>query len=112
MDRLPDAAKAAMAGNRAALTTYGGPPMADPGLLDRLAGIAVPVLVVWGEADRMIPAEHGQAYAAAIPGARLLVIPRGRAPAPARGARPSCSRPCRSSRRPRSPDAEGSHPDG
>src|SRR3984957_9554375 len=76
VDRLPDAAKAAMAGNRAALTTYGGPQMADPGLLGRLAGIAAPVLVVWGEADRMIPPEHGQAYAAAIPGARLLVIPR------------------------------------
>ena len=77
VDRLPEAARAAMAGNRAALATYGGPQMADPGLLGRLpARSAVPVLVVWGEADRMIPVEHGQAYAAAIPGARLLVIPR------------------------------------
>jgi pimeloyl-ACP methyl ester carboxylesterase len=76
VDGLPDAAKAAMAGNRAALATYGGPQMADPGLLGRLPAIAAPVLVVWGEADRMIPVEHGQAYAAAIPGARLLVIPR------------------------------------
>ena len=49
--------------------------MADPGLLDRLPAITVPVLVVWGEADRMIPVEHGQAYARAIPGARFLLIP-------------------------------------
>ena len=30
----------------------------------------VPVLVVWGAADRMIPVERGEAYAAAIPGAQ------------------------------------------
>src|ERR1700733_9291443 len=71
---LPDAAKAAMAGNRAALAVYGGPGMADPGLLDRVPEITVPVLVIWGEADRMIPVEHGRAYAKAIPGARFLLI--------------------------------------
>jgi pimeloyl-ACP methyl ester carboxylesterase/mannose-6-phosphate isomerase-like protein (cupin superfamily) len=76
VDALPDAAKAAMAANRAALATYGGPQMADPGLLGRLPAITVPVLVVWGEADRMIPPGNGQAYAAAIPGARLVVIPK------------------------------------
>jgi pimeloyl-ACP methyl ester carboxylesterase len=32
------------------------------------------VLAVWGEADRMIPVEHGRAYAKAIPGARFLLI--------------------------------------
>src|SRR5579859_2686374 len=74
VDHLPEPAKAAMAGNRAALALYGGPAMADPGLLDRLPGIAVPVLVVWGEADRMIPVEHGRAYAKAIPGATFEVI--------------------------------------
>ena len=71
---LPEPAKAAMAGNRAALAVYGGPGMADPGLLDRLPDITVPVLVAWGEADRMIPVEHGRAYAKAIPGARFLLI--------------------------------------
>jgi pimeloyl-ACP methyl ester carboxylesterase len=71
---LPDQAKAAMAGNRAALAVYGGTAMADPGLLDRLPAITVPVLVVWGAADRMIPPAHGRAYAAAIPGARFRLI--------------------------------------
>ena len=75
LDRLPDQVKAVMAANRAALTIYGGPAMADPELASRLAAVAVPVLVVWGEADRMIPPEHGEAYAAAITGARLVVIP-------------------------------------
>jgi pimeloyl-ACP methyl ester carboxylesterase len=74
VDHMPDAVKAMMAGNRAALTVYGGPAMADPGLLDRLPDITVPVLAVWGEADRMIPVEHGRAYAKAIPGARFLLI--------------------------------------
>jgi pimeloyl-ACP methyl ester carboxylesterase len=75
VDNLPDQAKAMMAGNRAALASYGGATMDDPGLLGRLAGVTVPTLVVWGAADRMIPPEHGEAYAAGIPGARLVVIP-------------------------------------
>jgi pimeloyl-ACP methyl ester carboxylesterase len=66
--------KAAMAANRATLQTYGGTTMADPGLLDRLAGIDVPTLVVWGAADRVVPAEHGHAYADHIPGARLVIL--------------------------------------
>ncbi len=75
LDSMPDQAKAAMAANRAALAVYGGPAMADPGLADRLPDVTVPVLVVWGEADRMIPVEHGRAYAKAIPGARFVLIP-------------------------------------
>ena len=53
---------------------YGGNPMDDPTLLGRLPAAAVPVLVVWGAADRMIPVGHGQAYAAAIPGAEYQLI--------------------------------------
>jgi pimeloyl-ACP methyl ester carboxylesterase len=73
---LPPAVQAVAAGNRAALGVYGGAAMADPGLLGRLPAVAVPVLVTWGEADRMIPPEHGEAYAKAIPGAEFLLIPR------------------------------------
>lgn len=74
LSRLPEQQKAVMAGNRAALALYGGTGMADPGLLGRLPGVTVPVLVIWGAADRMIPPEHGQAYASAIPGAQFLLI--------------------------------------
>jgi pimeloyl-ACP methyl ester carboxylesterase len=40
-----------------------------------LPGIRAPTLVVWGEADAMIPLEHGQRLRDAIPGARMHVIP-------------------------------------
>jgi pimeloyl-ACP methyl ester carboxylesterase/quercetin dioxygenase-like cupin family protein len=75
LDHLPDQQKALMAGNRAALGVYAGRAMADPSLLDRLPSVTVPVLVIWGEADRMIPVEHGRAYAKAIPDARFLLLP-------------------------------------
>jgi pimeloyl-ACP methyl ester carboxylesterase len=39
-----------------------------------LAGIAVPALVVHGAADPLFPPAHGEALAAAIPGAELLVV--------------------------------------
>jgi pimeloyl-ACP methyl ester carboxylesterase len=72
--RLTDQQKAGIAANRAALRVYGGATMDDPTLLDRARGIRVPTLVVWGAADRIIPREHGAAYAAAIPGARLEIV--------------------------------------
>lgn len=72
--RLTDQQKAGIAANRAALRVYGGAAMADPSLLGRLPGIRVPTLVVWGAADRMLPREHGEAFVAAIPGARLEII--------------------------------------
>ncbi len=71
---LTDQQKAARAANNAALLTYAGTAMADSSLLGRLPGVTVPTLVVWGAADRMIPAEHGQAYADVIPGAELHII--------------------------------------
>jgi pimeloyl-ACP methyl ester carboxylesterase len=54
---------------------YGGHAMGDPTLAGRLPGIRVPTLVVWGAADRMIPIEHGYAYAGAIEGAKLKLLP-------------------------------------
>ncbi|MFI5952552.1 alpha/beta fold hydrolase [Cryptosporangium sp. NPDC051539] len=72
---LPPAARAAMAGNRAALTLY-APSMVDATLRDRLPAIGVPTLVVWGDADRIVSPEYGRAYADAIPGARFEVLPK------------------------------------
>lgn len=71
---LSDERKTAQAANRAALLVYGGRTMGDPTLAGRLAGIRIPTLVIWGTADRMIPIEHGHAYADAIPGAELQLI--------------------------------------
>ncbi len=72
---MTEAQRAAMAANRAALQTYGGARMADPGLHGRLAAIARPTLVIWGEADRIADPGYGRAYAAAIPGARFELLP-------------------------------------
>ena len=75
LSAMTDAQKAIAAGNRAALEIYGGRSMADPGLASRLAGLTVPTLVVWGEADQMMTPAYGKQYAAAIPGAEFHVIP-------------------------------------
>src|SRR5580693_3745489 len=72
---LTDGQRAVAAGNRAALEVYGGRSMADPGLAERLAGLTVPTLVIWGEADRMVTPAYGQEYAAAIPGADFRLVP-------------------------------------
>jgi pimeloyl-ACP methyl ester carboxylesterase len=40
-----------------------------------LAAIRVPVLVVHGAADRILPAQHGEWLAAHVPGARSIVVP-------------------------------------
>ena len=73
---IPDAQKTVMAANSAALAVYAGSPaMADPTLLGRLGGISIPTLVLWGESDQIVPPAYGEAYAAAIPGARFEVFP-------------------------------------
>ncbi len=71
---LPPERVAAMAANRAALQAYAGTAMADPGLRDRLTAVAMPTLIIWGAADRMIPVEHGRTYAEQIPGAQFQLI--------------------------------------
>ncbi|MEU3447645.1 alpha/beta hydrolase [Streptomyces thermolilacinus] len=45
------------------------------GAAEELAGVAVPALVLHGTADPMFPFAHGEALAAAIPGARLVPLP-------------------------------------
>lgn len=46
-------------------------------LRSRLHRIAAPTLVLWGEADRMVPLAHGEAYAAGIPNAGGLELVKG-----------------------------------
>jgi pimeloyl-ACP methyl ester carboxylesterase len=75
VDHLPEQQKAMMAANRATLEAYAGRAMTDPSLLGRLPAVTIPVLVIWGEADRTVPVEHGRAYAEAIPNARFLLLP-------------------------------------
>lgn len=72
--KLPPQVQAVMAGNRATLAVYGGD-MTDPTLQSRLPRVDVPVLVVWGAADRIGDPEIGERYAELIPDARFEVIP-------------------------------------
>ncbi|MFT3712656.1 MAG: alpha/beta hydrolase [Archangium sp.] len=68
--------QAAFAANRVALKLYSGATMVDPTLRSRLSAMKVPTHVVWGEADRIVDADYGRAFAAAIPDARFTLLPR------------------------------------
>jgi pimeloyl-ACP methyl ester carboxylesterase len=70
---MTDEQRAIFASNRAALQIY-APQMDDPTLAQRLSQVTVPVLVISGESDRIVDAEYGRAYAAAIPGARFELL--------------------------------------
>jgi pimeloyl-ACP methyl ester carboxylesterase len=71
---LPPEALRVMQANRATLTVYGGVGMSDPTLSARLGNIDAPVLVLWGEADRIADLGYGRAFAEAIPDARFELI--------------------------------------
>lgn len=58
-----------------ALLAYTGPTMADPTLLDRLAGLDLPVHVIWGASDRIVDPDYGRAYAYAIPTSTFTLLP-------------------------------------
>lgn len=49
--------------------------MARPDLRPRLPAIACPLLAVVGEADLLTPPEHAREIVAAVPGARLEIVP-------------------------------------
>jgi pimeloyl-ACP methyl ester carboxylesterase len=52
------------------------PYMYNPTLPHLLGGVATPSLVVWGDADRIVPLECGERYVKALPRARLAVVER------------------------------------
>jgi pimeloyl-ACP methyl ester carboxylesterase len=76
------AVMAIVAKNRATVTRLAYlPRFHNPGLKNWLHRIDVPTLLIWGEADRLVPPEFGEAYSALIPFSRLVVLPgAGHAP--------------------------------
>ena len=50
------------------------PYMVDPTLLGRLGQVQIPVLLLWGDSDRIFTAAYGQAFAAAFPRAIFTVV--------------------------------------
>jgi pimeloyl-ACP methyl ester carboxylesterase len=51
------------------------PYMYDPSLPRLLAGLRIPALIVWGDDDRIVPAECGELYRASLAGAHLEIVP-------------------------------------
>jgi pimeloyl-ACP methyl ester carboxylesterase len=65
----------ALPDNREMLKRYAGDPFfCDATLPQRLAAIRIPVLVLWGEADRIVTPAYGRALAGAIPGSHFELI--------------------------------------
>ncbi|MER6534817.1 alpha/beta fold hydrolase [Streptomyces sp. 900105755] len=56
------------------LLTDGGR-MSDPKLLPRLGRVRQPVLLIWGESDRIVTPAYGAAYAKAFPQGRFEPVP-------------------------------------
>jgi len=64
-----------IARNREATALFAwNPYMYNPKLKQRLHRIRVPVLFLWGEADRFAPPDYGRAYSALIPRARFETV--------------------------------------
>jgi pimeloyl-ACP methyl ester carboxylesterase len=74
---MPEAQVRNAARNREATARYAWSPfMHDPKLKGRLHRIRIPTLFLWGIHDRVLSEDYGQAYCAAIPGARFERIER------------------------------------
>jgi pimeloyl-ACP methyl ester carboxylesterase len=54
---------------------WSNPRIATEVVKDRIGSISVPTLVVWGGDDELVSLEQGRAYAAGIPGAKLVIVP-------------------------------------
>lgn len=74
VDRYVDLARAP--GHRAILTSGRGGPQAQV-TPETFRAIRIPTLVMTGEKDLVIPADHARGFASAIPGAKLIVYPEG-----------------------------------
>lgn len=72
---LPEEELIVMARSREATGRYAWSPyMHNPKLKTRLQRIHLPVLVLWGDSDRITTQDYGRAFAGAIPGARFATI--------------------------------------
>ena len=74
-ETIPDDDLVALARNWDALCLYAWRPhMYNPQLKRWLRRIAVPTLMLWGAADRIVTPDYGRAYSALIPGALFALI--------------------------------------
>jgi pimeloyl-ACP methyl ester carboxylesterase len=74
---LPETEIAARVRGRQAFTQFGWKPyMHNPRLKRWLHRIDLPTLLLWGEHDGIVTPAYGEGWRAAIPGARLEIIPQ------------------------------------
>jgi pimeloyl-ACP methyl ester carboxylesterase len=66
-DALRAGPRGLYAGARAAVSTD---------LRDELGTVSAPTLLVWGERDRLVPVRNAEAWAEALPDARVELVPR------------------------------------
>ena len=59
-------------GNREATLERGNTPR-QPEMWDQVGSLNMPVLLLWGAQDKVIPVSHGEAFKKAIPGAELII---------------------------------------
>ena len=68
---VPPEQAAQQAANMATMRVLAGDPfMHDPGLASRLGRVEIPVLVLWGDSDRIVTPGYGQGLAAMFAGGR------------------------------------------
>lgn len=64
-------------GNReATMKRFGDPRSMKSGTKEQLAAIKVPVMIMWGEEDNLIPVSSAKWFAEALPGAKLVIYPK------------------------------------
>jgi pimeloyl-ACP methyl ester carboxylesterase len=64
-------------GNReATMKRFGEPKSMKSGTQQQLAAIKVPVMIMWGEEDKLIPVSSARWFAEAIPGSTLVIYPK------------------------------------
>lgn len=69
-----DEQRAIQQANGQTMAVIAGRSMSDRTLLDRLAAVAVPTLVVFGASDRVVTPAYGRVVARAIPGAEFAEV--------------------------------------
>jgi pimeloyl-ACP methyl ester carboxylesterase len=74
--QMPESELAAIVRGQQAFAQFGWKPyMHNPRLKHWLHRIDIPTLLLWGEQDRIVTPQYGEGFRAAIPGARMRVIP-------------------------------------
>jgi pimeloyl-ACP methyl ester carboxylesterase len=51
------------------------PYMHDPELPSRVSGLGMPVEIMWGEFDQIVPVSHAHSWSSAIPSAQVHIVP-------------------------------------